>query len=135
MPSFNRRTVFAAACASLLAAAVAPHAAQAAPAVEAAQMADFFTGTLQIELAGGEWSARRFLAADHTYRETGSDGEVHGTWAIKDGKVCTTADQLLGVDRARTYCNTGVGRKAGEAWKDNDPVTGNAVLFKLTPGR
>jgi hypothetical protein len=98
-------------------------------------MGDFFSGTLEIDVPAGTWSAKRYLAADHTYRETGTDGEVRGTWTVQDGKICTTAAKPLGVDRARTYCNTGVGRKAGEMWRDEDPVTGNAVLFKLTPGR
>ena len=113
----------------------APIGAHAAPADEAAQLADFFKGTLEIANPSGNWSAKRHLAPDHTYRETGSDGPVHGKWAVKDGKICTTDDELLGVDRAETYCNTGVGKKAGESWKDSDPVTGNAVLFKLTASR
>jgi hypothetical protein len=110
-------------------------AAPAASRDDAALMGDFFTGTLEIANPNGQWSAQRWLAPDHSYREVGSDGEVHGTWKIDDGKICTTADHKLGLDRADTYCNVGVGKKAGEAWKDEDPVTGNPVLFKLTPGR
>jgi hypothetical protein len=107
-----------------------------APAVdEAAAMADFFKGTLEIDNLAGQWSARRWLAPDHTYREVGSDGEVHGAWKIESGKICTTADHKLGLDRAATYCNVGVGKTTGESWKDTDPVTGNVVLFKLSPGR
>jgi hypothetical protein len=101
----------------------------------AALMADFFKGALEIDNPNGDWHAKRYLAADHTYRETGSDGEVHGTWTVKDGKICTTADHLLGADRASTYCNTGLGKRAGESWKDADPITGNVVLFKLSAGR
>jgi hypothetical protein len=121
--------------AGLLLGGAAPVDAQTAPSNEAAAMADFFKGTLEIDLPAGDWAAKRYLAADHTYRETGSDGDVTGTWALKDGKICTTASKALGLDRAKTYCNTGVGRKAGEAWRDEDPVTGNTVMFKLTPGR
>ena len=118
-----------------LAALVVSSGVSAQPAGEAAAMGDFFTGTLEIANPNGDWSARRWLAPDHTYRESGSDGEVRGTWKIENGKICTTADHRLGVDRAATYCNVGVGKKAGEGWKDEDPVTGNLVLFKLTPGR
>ena len=120
--------------AAALIAAAAPPAAQAAPEAPTA-LADFFTGTLEIDTPAGNWSAKRWLAADHTYRETGSDGEVRGTWSIENGKICTTAGKALGDDRAKTYCNIGVGKKAGETWRDDDPVTGNAVLFDLKPGR
>ena len=102
---------------------------------ETAAMGDFFTGTLEIDNPNGPWSARRWLAPDHTYRESGSDGEVRGTWRIENGKICTTADHKLGADRAATDCNLGVGKRVGESWKDEDPVTGNLVLFKLTSGR
>lgn len=87
----------------------------AAPADEAAAMRDFFAGTLEIDNPAGQWSAKRYFAPDHTYRETGSDGEVHGAWAIENGKICTTADRPNS-DPARLsrYCNTGVGRHEGE---------------------
>jgi hypothetical protein len=115
---------------------LAAPAARAAPADEATALKDFFTGTLEIDVpAGGPWSARRYLEPDHTYRETGSDGAVSGTWAVRDGKLCITADRPLGVDRAATYCNAILGKHAGDMWRDADPVTGNTVLFKLTPGR
>lgn len=119
--------------AGLLLCGAAPYPANAAD--DAAQLAAFFTSTLEIDVPAGDWSAKRFLAPDHTYRESGDDGEVHGTWAVKDGRICTTADRSLGDTRAKTYCNTGLGKKAGDAWRDADPVTGNPVLFKLTPGR
>jgi hypothetical protein len=135
MPQFTRRAIPHILGAGLLLCIAAPHAAKAAPADEAAQMADFLTGVLDIDVPGGDWSAKRFFAADHTYRETGSDGQVTGTWKVQDSKICTTADRPLGLDRARTYCNSGLGRKAGEAWRDQDPVTGNTVMFKLTAGR
>lgn len=103
---------------------------------DAALIADFFKGTLEIDVpAGGPWSAKRYLAPDHTYRESGSDGEVHGTWTLKDGKVCTTADRPLGEGRAKTYCNDAVGKHVGDMWRAADPVTGNAVFFKLSAGR
>lgn len=103
---------------------------------EATVMRDFFTGTLEIDLPAGNWRAKRYFAPNHTFRETGSDGEVRGTWAIENGKICTmrespTADR----DRAARYCNEGLGRRAGEKWSDSDPVTGNLVLFTLAPGR
>ena len=110
--------------------------AAAAEPSEAATMADFFTGTLKIDVPNGDWSAKRYLSPDHSYRETGSDGEVRGTWAVRDGKVCTTAQKpVVGDDRIPTYCNAILGRHAGEMWKDADPVTGNTVLFKLSAGR
>ena len=109
--------------------------AQPAPADEAAVMRDFVSGTWEIDVPAGDWSAKYFLAADHTFRETGSDGEVRGTWEVKDGKVCTTADHLVAPDRIKTYCNTGAGRHTGDQWTDADPVTGNAVFFTLKAGR
>ncbi|MBS0361767.1 MAG: hypothetical protein JSR98_10330 [Proteobacteria bacterium] len=99
-------------------------------------MADFFTGVLQIDVPAGDWSAKRYFAPDHTYRETGADGEVRGAWAVRDGKVCTTAQKpILSEDRVATYCNAILGKHAGDMWKDADPVTGNTVLFKLSAGR
>ena len=120
--------------AALIAAAVPPPA-QAAP-EEKTALADFFAGTLEIDLLAGGWSARRWLATDHTYRETGSDGEVHGTWSIENGKICTVRDKPKDdPDRTARYCNEGVGRHVGETWNDADPVTGNVVMFALKPGR
>lgn len=99
-------------------------------------LGDFFSGTLEIDVPAGNWSAKRYLAADHTYRETGADGEVRGTWSIEGGKICTTREKPVDdADHAARYCNTGVGRHAGEMWRDADPVTGNAVFFNLKPGR
>ena len=68
---------------------------------------------------------------DHTYDEVGSDGPVHGTWALQDGKICTTADRSLGDDRLTTYCNAALGKHVGDNWRDADPVTGNVVFFPL----
>jgi hypothetical protein len=121
--------------AALIGLAVAPPAAHAAP-DEKTALADFFAGTLEIDLLAGGWSARRWLAADHTYRETGSDGDVHGTWSIENGKICTVRDKPKNdPDRIARYCNEGVGRHVGETWNDADPVTGNIVMFALKPGR
>jgi len=109
-------------------------AAQAAD--EAVALRDFFTGTLEIDVPNGDWSAKRYLAPDHTYREVGSDGVVKGRWMVRDGKVCTTAEKPVeSGDRTATYCNAILDRRAGDTWKDADPVTGNAVFFKLTAGR
>jgi hypothetical protein len=110
--------------------------AQGAAPAEAVAMRDFFTGTLEIDNPAGQWSAKRYFAPDHTYRETGSDGEVHGAWTIENGKICTAADRPNS-DPARLarYCNTGIGRRVGEKWKDADPVTDNLVLFNLKAGR
>ncbi len=119
----------------LLACAMAPKAGAAEP-TEAALMADLFAGALEIDVPAGDWSAKRYLAPDHTYRETGSDGSVRGTWAVHDGKVCTTAERApAGDDRTATYCNAILGKRIGDMWRDADPVTGNAVFFKLTAGR
>lgn len=109
----------------------------AAPAAaEDTGLRDFFTGTLEIDVPAGDWSAKRYLAPDHTYREVGSDGAVRGTWAVRDGKVCTTAQRPVeSEDRTATYCNAILGKHAGEMWQDADPVTGNTVLFKLSAGR
>jgi len=113
--------------------AAAP-AAHAAP-DEAVVLADFFTGTLEIDVLAAGWSTKRYLAADHTYSETGSDGPVRGAWTLQDGKVCTTADRPLGDDRLKTYCTAAVGKHAGDVWRAEDPVTGNTVMFRLSPGR
>jgi hypothetical protein len=118
-----------------LVAGAAPHAVHAAQSDEAAQMAAFFKSTLEIRTAAGDWSAERYMEADHTYRERGSDGELRGAWRIENGKICTTPGKPLGDDRAATYCNIGLGKKVGDAWNDQDPVTGATVMFKLKPGR
>ncbi|MFI4933796.1 MAG: hypothetical protein ACHP7N_04205 [Caulobacterales bacterium] len=98
-------------------------------------VAAFYGATLEIDMLSG-WSAHRFLAPDHTYTQTGSDGPTHGSWVVKGGKLCTIQDQPPPpADRAPRYCNLGPGHKVGDRWLDNDPVTGNAVFFKLTPGR
>lgn len=103
---------------------------------DAVLMADFFKGTLEIDVpAGGPWSAKNYLSPDHTFRMVGTDGEVRGTWAIRDGKLCTTSNGDPGPDKLKTYCNVGVGKHLGDKWRDNDPVTGNIVLFQLVPGR
>jgi hypothetical protein len=107
------------------------------PAANDAPMADFFKGTLEIDVpAGGPWSAKSYLSPDHTFRSISTDGPSHGTWEVRDGKLCTTTDQPPpGPDRLKTYCNLGVGKKLGEMWRDTDPVTGNTVLFRLAPER
>jgi hypothetical protein len=127
-----RRVCHLAATAALLGAGP-PAVAQ--PADEAQSMRDFFAGTLEIDVPASNWSAKRYYAPDHTYRETGADGEVRGAWSIENGKICTTAGKALGDDRAAKYCNLGLGKHIGETWQDRDPVTDNAVLFRLTSGR
>lgn len=128
------RIAIGALAAALLAGAASAQA--LAPADEAAAMRDFFTGTLEIDNPAGSWSAKRFFAGDHTYRETGSDGDVRGTWAIEKGKICTArANPQADPDRTARYCNEGLGRRVGDKWSDADPVTGNLVLFSLTAGR
>jgi hypothetical protein len=57
---------------------------------------------------------------------------VRGTWTIEDGKICTSAGKSLGDERTAKYCNLGLGKHLGDAWRDSDPVTGNVVLFRLT---
>ena len=103
------------------------------PASDAAAMAGYFGNTLTIGIPD-MYSAKRYFAPDHTYTETGDDGDVHGTWAIKDGKVCTTQSQDY-LDRLKEFCNLGVGKKPGETWVDHDPLTGNRITFALVAGR
>ncbi|HLZ75303.1 hypothetical protein [Phenylobacterium sp.] len=122
-------------CAATALLLTSPARAQTAGTDEAAAVRDFLSGTWEIDVPAGDWSAKYYLAADHTFRETGSDGEVRGTWELKDGKLCTTADHLVAPDRIKTYCNKGVGKHAGEQWTDADPVTGNTVFFTLKAGR
>ena len=107
--------------------------AQGAPATnEAAAMHDFFGAVLEIDVPNGSWSAKRYYAPDHTYREVGDGGVVHGTWVIEGGKICATrADPPE--DQPARYCNLGLGKKLGEMWQDADPVTGNTVFFTLKP--
>jgi hypothetical protein len=112
-----------------------PPASAAAQVDEAAAMRDFFAGTLEIDVPAGGWSAKRYYAPDHTYRETGADGEVRGTWTIENGKICASPAKALGDERAAKYCNLGLGKHVGEAWRDRDPVTDNVVFFRLTAGR
>lgn len=135
MPRSSARPAIVAA-ALLGSAVLAAGPAAQAQAADAALMADFFKGVLEIDVpAGGPWSAKSYLSPDHTFRMVGSDGEVRGTWAVKDGKLCTTSDGDPGPDKIKTYCNVGPGKKLGESWKDADPVTGNLVLFRLVAGR
>ena len=103
------------------------------PPADAAAMAGYFGNTLNIEIPD-MYSAKRYFAPDHTYTETGDDGDVHGTWSIKDGKVCTVQSQEY-LDRLKEYCNLGLGRKPGDTWVDHDPMTGNRITFTLTVGR
>jgi hypothetical protein len=86
----------------------------------------FFGAVLVITVPGQDWSAKRMLKADHTFRESGDDGDVGGTWEVKDGKLCTHKTDQLPV-----YCNLGPGHKVGDVWSDADPVTGNKVMFAL----
>ena len=110
-----------------------PPGARAAQADDSAAIAGYFGATLTIDIPD-MYSAKRYFAPDHSYTETGDDGDVHGTWSIKNGKVCTiqSAEHL---DRPREYCNLGLGRKPGETWLDKDPVTGNQITFALIAGR
>jgi hypothetical protein len=92
-----------------------------------------FGNTLVIVIPG-QWKAKRYFLADHSYWQTGDDGPVTGRGEVKDRTVCTTKDNAP-LDRARTYCNDGVGRQAGDAWTDADPVTGSHIDFSLQEGR
>src|SRR5947209_2145757 len=93
----------------------APLGAQAAPADDTTVMADFFKGTLEIDVPeGGPWSAKSYLSPDHTFRVVSTDGESRGTWAVRDGKLCTTSDREPGPDQIKTYCNVGVGKHLGD---------------------
>jgi hypothetical protein len=96
-------------------------------------MNDYFANTLTIEIPG-VWKAKRYFAADHTYWQTGDDGEVKGTWSIEDGKVCTVQVPAK-PHRLEKYCNIGIGKHAGDAWDDHDPMSGNRITFALVPGR
>ena len=104
------------------------------PADDAAAMGAFFANTLEIDLPAVPWSTKRYFAPDHTYRETGNDGDVRGTWLIEDGKVCVIAEKQL-PDRAPRYCSLGPGKTVGDKWSAADPVTDNLVLFNLRSGR
>jgi hypothetical protein len=95
-------------------------------------MHDFFGAVLDIDVPNGDWSAERYYAPDHTYRETSPVGEVHGTWSVENGKICATQANPPPGQAAR-YCNLGVGKKLGEQWRDEDPVTRKAVFFQLKP--
>ena len=125
-----------AACATAMAvlASGAPSLAQAQTpsADEPAVMHDFFGAALDIDVPAAGWSAKRYYAPDHTYREMSPEGEVHGTWSVENGKICATQANPPQGQVAR-YCNLGVGKKLGEQWRDEDPMTGNAVFFQLKP--
>lgn len=92
-------------------------------------MAGFYGNTLSI--SAPYFAAKRYYAPDHTYRDTGDDGDVLGTWTIEDGKICVTPQQ----PDARRYCNVGLGRHTGDRWVDRDPFTNNEVRFSLEAGR
>ena len=118
------------------AALLAPPAfAQAAPAADdAAAMRTLFANTLEIDLPAVPWSTKRYFAPDHTYRETGNDGDVRGTWLIEGDQVCVVPEKRL-ADRAPRYCSLGPGKAVGDKWSAADPVTGNLVLFNVAAGR
>lgn len=101
------------------------------PADEAAAMSGLYAATVDIDIPG-LWSAKRWFAPGHTYRETGTDGDAHGTWTIENGHVCTLQASVPG-ERVVKYCNLPVGMKVGDKLRDADPVTGNPVFFALEP--
>lgn len=105
----------------------------AEPPAERSEMRGFFGATLSITILG-QWTAERYFEPDHTYRQTGGDGAVHGVGAIRDGRICTTQDNPPS-GRLATYCNTGPGHAPGDSWKDVDPQTGATLLMTLTAGR
>lgn len=119
--------------AAVAAAGLGPPAAAESPKADEV-MAPFFGADLQIDNFEG-WHADRHLAADHTYTQTGSDGEVTGTWSVEGGKLCTVQKTPPPpADRASRYCNLGPGHEVGDKWRDTDPVTGNPIFFYLAPG-
>jgi hypothetical protein len=69
----------------------APAAAQAPPSAD--PMAGFYDATLSI--TAPYFAAKRQFAPDHTYRDTGDDGDVEGSWAIEDGKISRPAVKEL----------------------------------------
>ena len=101
----------------------------ATPAPADAGMDAFFIGTLQIVAAAKYHEVRQF-SADHTYVDKEGRKLFHGTWAIKDGKICTSREGVT-----VSYCNVGVGRQIGDSWADKDPYTGNEVDFTLVAER
>jgi hypothetical protein len=107
--------------------ALAP--ALALAAAPADPMAGFYGNTLRIELPGQDYLAYRRFAPDHTYVDEGSEGEVHGTWAIEKDRICVTAQ-----GSTTRYCNLGLGKAPGDTWTDHDPYTFNEVVFTLTAG-
>lgn len=107
--------------------------ASAAPEPGSDPVGAFYGATVEIDNLEG-WFALRRLNPDGSFTQTGSDGEVRGTWAVRDGKLCTTQETPAPPpDRARTYCNLGPGHKLGDRWDDRDPVTGNPIYFTLKP--
>jgi len=110
-----------------------PSAAQGQPASADEGVQPFIGSRLEIDNFQG-WHADRYLAPDHTYTQTGSDGDVTGEWSVEDGKLCTEQKTPPPAgDRAKRYCNLGPGRKLGDTWQDRDPVTGNPIFFSLQP--
>ena len=97
-------------------------------------MADFFANTLVVSVPSAPWVDKRYLSPDHTYRDEGDSGDQRGTWVIEGGKLCVTPEKPSKYGAPR-YCNPGPGKKLGEFWNDEDPITGNTVVFALTPGR
>ena len=116
----------------LLLIAGGPAAAQAPP---ADPMADFYANKLVISVAT-YWTADRYFAPDHTYRDEVTDeagqSRASGTWTLEDGKVCITRTQP---EPDQRYCNLGPGHRVGDRWTDRDPYTSNEVRFSLEPGR
>jgi len=130
MRHVRERALTAGVCLAVIALAGSQGLAQAGDAD--AGMDAFYAGTLQIEVPGAyaPYFAQRQFSADHSYVDL-EDGKLfRGSWAIRDGKICTTRD-----GGGKTFCNLGVGHEAGEAWTDKDPYTGNEVDFTLLAAR
>ena len=107
----------------------------ASAADDAAAMRAFFANTLEIDVPAGDWSAKYFLAANHTYRETGDDGDARGPGWSKTARSARPPTSGGRRPRKPRYCSLGPGKVVGDKWSAPDPVTGNTVFFTLKAGR
>ena len=71
-----------------------------------------------------------FFDADNTVVASWPQGEMQGTWALKDGEVC------LDVGDGEPSCEDyPKGKKVGDTWTEVDDEDGSTLTISIEPGR
>lgn len=101
----------------------------AVPAFASDPMASRYGNTLVISDASGKELQRIYFNEDKTLTVKTAQGEMKGTWELKDGKLCITQTEPAPADATKaTTCNPFSGeKKVGDSWtvtgQDGAPVT------------